>query len=241
MQAKLPPKLSPLDPVPRLLDDFHSLSVAKESRAWAFGAIAELVDSALSRSKDDVHIDCSVVDLVGEKHFALSITDNGAGLTFSEIKLLCSIGDPLNLQVNQRGCAGAILRLAKEALILSKSNAGDLSASYVALLSPSLLLPHSVESVGANRPLLPMVRIGPSGEVLEGGEAGAWLVGQRIEASREFSDINILTRYETLMMGAGAARRLRRRNDAGARHGVPPDAVGPPVENFRDQQGRRIG
>ena len=182
MENQVPTRLTPLDPVPRLNDDFQSLSKAKEGRAWALGALAELVDSALLRSKDDVHIDCSIVQVGEDSVFELTIQDNGAGLSLDEIVSLCSLGktDASNVgrdQAGQGGCAGAILRLANETLILSKTTVGvegTASSSHVALFSPALFLTPQLSAFSSgNRPLLPLVHVEPSGAVLEGGKAGA--------------------------------------------------------------------
>ena len=149
-----------------------------------------MVDSSLLRSKDDVHIDCSIVQVGEDSVFALTIQDNGTGLSLDEIVSLCSLSktDASNGgrdQAGQGGCAGAILRLANETLILSKTKVdieGTASSSNIALFSPALFLtPQLSAFASGNRPLLPIVHVESSGAVLEGGKAGAWLVGHRIE------------------------------------------------------------
>jgi hypothetical protein len=182
MQNFKQPKISALDPVPDSLDDFHRLEIANRSRNWALGAIAEMVDSAISRSKDDVQIDFCNIEGIRGVASTLTVTDNGPGLTSAEIRSLCSLGETSGSHCSQRGCAGGFLRIAKDALILSKIDLGDRSEAHVALLSLSQAVPDSTRG-GAMRHMLPFVRMDTTGFVFAGGEAGAWLVGQRIKAS----------------------------------------------------------
>ena len=176
-------KVPPLDPLPKLADDFHSLKVAKQERIWAFGAIAELVDAALLRTKSVVQIECFEVEVCEENILVLAIQDDGSGVDLDELRSICSLAVSSHDVAGIRGCAGAILRLAKHALVLSKylgGNADNSSSANIALLSAEL---RTAENTATARPLLPMVRVESTGDVLEGGEAGPWIVGQRIEAS----------------------------------------------------------
>jgi MORC family CW-type zinc finger protein len=135
------------------------------SHAWAFGAVAELIDNAQDPDvmADTLHIDCCELD----GHVGLVFSDNGLGLERDGLHKMLSFGhsEKTRFEIGRHQAVGRYgngfksgsMRLGSDALVLTRSS----SSQSVGLLSQTFL-----REIGAEEILVPMVSWNLAGERL---------------------------------------------------------------------------